>query len=68
MQAANPVCIVVYRDPVENALSLMRNAKKSAARSNSFFMSLCRWLAAWHEGASAKARRGRRVAGDLSSE
>lgn len=53
VQATNPVCIVVYRDPIENALSLMRNAKKSAARRNAAPMSLRRWLTAWHEGALA---------------
>eukprot|EP00892_Ulva_mutabilis_P006490 jgi/Ulvmu1/4212/UM019_0191.1 len=46
----DPVCIVVFREPISNALSLSDNSKKSAASEKFQPMSPERWLRSWEEG------------------
>lgn len=47
----DPVCIVVFREPIENAVSLTDNAKKSAGNDMHEPMTPERWLRSWEEGA-----------------
>ena len=51
MQVADPVCVIVFRDPIANAVSLTDNAKKSAKSDQTQPMTVQRWLSAWEEGA-----------------
>lgn len=53
LQMADPVCVVVFREPIENAVSLTDNAKKSAAKDKHQSMTPERWLRSWEEGVPA---------------
>jgi hypothetical protein len=48
----DPVCVIIYREPLSNAISLAENAKKSDGAGPER-MTVKRWLTAWEEGASA---------------
>jgi hypothetical protein len=50
MQMQDPVCVFIYRDPVENAISLSENVKKSAPSNSTKQMNVKRWLHTWEEG------------------
>ena len=43
----------IYRDPLDNAISLFENAKKSQESNNTMPMTVERWLATWEDGARA---------------
>lgn len=46
------MCVIIFRDPIANAVSLTDNAKKSAQGNETLPMTVERWLNAWEEGAS----------------
>ena len=52
LQIKSPICVIVFRDPLANAVSLADNAKKSAQGNGTQPMTVQRWLNAWEEGAS----------------
>ena len=47
----DPVCVLIYRDPLDNAESLFENTKKSQQSNQTLPMTVERWLQAWEEGA-----------------
>lgn len=49
-QAEDAICVIAYRDPLENAISLARNVKKSAGDDHHNAMSVERWLVTWEQG------------------
>jgi hypothetical protein len=52
VQVTKPVCVIVFRDPVENARSLLGNKKSHRdPHSGTLAMVGHRWVATWHEGA-----------------
>jgi hypothetical protein len=55
VQVRDPVCVVVFREPLSNAISLAENAKKSDGATRKDRMTVKRWLTAWEEGACARA-------------